>query len=532
MTVRPSPEDPLRPLWETMHMRTIAIVNQKGGCGKTTTAINLAAVYASRGVRTMLIDMDPQSHCAAGLGVPERSLECTIADALMATNDNPFDPDRLLWPVGRHLALAPSTTRLAALEAPEGGLHRRPDKDRRLQAVVEELDDRFDCCLIDCPPTIGLLTFNALRAAREVLIPVETAYFSLKGAQKQWQTIQVVIEKIGRPIACHLLPTLHRPDQDVSVDILRAMRRQFAGQILPIEIGEHPELREAASLGQPITEFAPGSTAHQDYEALADWLDEHRRRPVAEIEILGRDADPDRNTRTPGGDAAARLTAAGRAAELADRLRKLSDRHSDSSPSTNPKPMPTAIPEPTRRRPVHVSPPSSVPPASAPAAPASAPTAPAAVQPVAPMSAPPTSRPVSPSVASPVLSVRPSVGPSVSRDRAISAGRDHSSPSRGVTCRVRTQRPGARCNARSGPARRPRAADAPLRRAHDQPGRALRATDDRCETHRGCRQLQRLATDAARAGHRSRRRSCHHSRSRGSPSVPPRRRRAVGSRPL
>lgn len=257
-------------------MRTIAIVNQKGGSGKTTTAINLAAVYAERGLRTLLIDMDPQAHCAAGLGVPESRIERGIAEALLADHDSAgFDPRDMLWEVSRKLHLVPSTVRLAALEAPGGGLHERADRDRRLLSLLGTLGDRFDRCLIDCPPTIGLLTFNAMRAARETLIPVETGYFAMKGAERQWQTIRRLVERIDRAIAVHLLPTIHNDESRMACDVLNALRRKFAGQILPVVIHEHEELREAASFGQPICEFAPHSKARQDFEKLAEWLETH-----------------------------------------------------------------------------------------------------------------------------------------------------------------------------------------------------------------------------------------------------------------
>lgn len=267
-------------------MRTIAIVNQKGGCGKTTTAINLASIYAARGLPTLLVDMDPQSHCAAGLGVPEAVLKLTIGDALLADHDSRFDPSALLWEVGRNLHLAPSTMRLATLEAPGGGLHERPDKDRRLASLLARFQGRFARCLIDCPPTIGLLTFNALRAAREALIPVETGFFALRGAEKQWGTIQRMIERVGRPIACHILPSIHNPESKLARSILTSLRRQFAGQILPLEVRAHEVLREAASFGQPVMEYAPQSEAHQDFEQLADWLDEHATKaPTIRVEV-------------------------------------------------------------------------------------------------------------------------------------------------------------------------------------------------------------------------------------------------------
>ncbi|MHC4108806.1 MAG: AAA family ATPase, partial [Planctomycetota bacterium] len=199
----------------------------------------------------------------------------------------------LLWEVGHNLVLAPSTMRLAALEAPGGGLHQLSDKDRRLASLLSRLAHRYDCCLIDCPPTIGLLTFNALRAAREALIPVETGFFAWRGAEKQWSTIQRVIEHIGRPIACHLMATLFKQDSKLARTILASLRRQFAGQILPVVIREHDLLREAASYGQPIIDFAADSDACDDYEQLAEWLCEHATGPPAvEVEVLARHPAP------------------------------------------------------------------------------------------------------------------------------------------------------------------------------------------------------------------------------------------------
>lgn len=325
-------------------MRTIAVVNQKGGCGKTTSAINLAAVYARRGLRTLLVDVDPQSHCAAGLGVPEGRIEFSIGDAMLAAPAGDLDRTALVWEVARNLDLAPSTMRLAALETPGGGLHDKPDKDRRLQHVIRKLSEHYDRCIIDCPPMIGLLTFNALRAAREAMIPVETGYFSLKGAERQWETIQRVISRLGRPIACHLLPTLHDPNLELARDILAALQRRFAGQILPVVIREHDALREAASMGQAIVEYAPDSEARRDYEALADWLEDHPLQGGVEIEVLRGRADdplpplPRTGTaptaapaiavgvpRTPDRPEDERSAAAsgGRAAELVERLRRL-----------------------------------------------------------------------------------------------------------------------------------------------------------------------------------------------------------------
>ena len=178
---------------------TLGVVGESG-CGKTTTAINLASVLAGRGIRTLLVDMDPQSHCAAGLGVPDSRIESGTAEAMLSNLEHGFNPEGMLWEVSRGLELLPSTMLLAALESPDGGLYALPDRDRRLAKVLSHLSPRYDICLVDCSPSIGLLTYNALRAATQALIPVETGYFSLRGAKRQWGTIQSLIERIGRPI--------------------------------------------------------------------------------------------------------------------------------------------------------------------------------------------------------------------------------------------------------------------------------------------------------------------------------------------
>lgn len=323
-------------------MRSIAIINQKGGCGKTTTAINLAAVFARRGQRTLLVDMDPQSHCAAGLAVPDGRLDRSVGEALIASHDGSFDPRPYLWEVSRDLHLLPSTTRLAALEAPGGGLHQLPDRDRRLESLLAWLSPRFDICLIDCPPTIGLLTFNALRAAREALIPVETGFFALRGAQKQWKTIQRLIEHVNRPVICHLLPTLHKAESHNAQNVLAALKREFGSQLLSTVIHEHEALREAASYGQPVVEYAPDSAAERDFEDLADWLEE-RATAAPTIEIFSRQdaAGPDRSMALPpaavpdDGDIDADSDDDDNVAEPRDRASELARRVRDMSKPAN-----------------------------------------------------------------------------------------------------------------------------------------------------------------------------------------------------
>ena len=265
-------------------MRTFAIVNQKGGCGKTTTSINLAALYAKRGLRTVLIDMDPQAHCAAGLGVPEDQIEKNIGDAMIASHDAPLEKEKYLWEITRNLHLAPSTMMLTAIEAPGGALQSMPDRDCRLEGVLKAWETDFDRCVIDCPPNIGLLTYNALRAATEALIPVETGYFSLRGARRQRKTVDALIARIGKPLPCRIIPSIHRPSP-LARTLLQRLQESFAPEVAPTVIRDHETLREAASFGQPICEFAPGSEAERDFEALIEWLEEMYTPPAPIIEV-------------------------------------------------------------------------------------------------------------------------------------------------------------------------------------------------------------------------------------------------------
>lgn len=246
-------------------MRTIAIVNQKGGCGKTTTAINLAAVAAKRSVRTLLVDMDPQGHCAAGLGIPEERIEGGTTAVLLGER---VDADSIFWPIDPKLHVLPSTVLLSSVEAGAAG----PRADRRLAEFLDGVQGQFDLCLIDCPPSLGLLTMAALQASREAIIPVETGYFSLRGAQRQWDTIEAVVRRLGRELHRWVLPTIHDPESRISNRILETLRRQFTDRVAPVVIREHEAVRESASLGLPVCELEPDGDAQADFVQLLEWL--------------------------------------------------------------------------------------------------------------------------------------------------------------------------------------------------------------------------------------------------------------------
>lgn len=275
-------------------VRTIAIVNQKGGCGKTTTAINLGGVFAGAGYKTLLVDMDPQGHCAAGLAIPDQRIDVQIGDAMLAVAQHrAFDHDRLLWRVSRNLDLAPSTMKLAGLEASRGDFAGQPGAETRLTRVLHQLGSSHDICLIDCSPAIGMLAFNALVAADEVLIPVETGFFSLQGATKQVNTIKALGKRLGASPTYRLLATLHNDESIMAVELLEELRRRFGAKLIPQPIRFDQRLRESASFGQAIVEYAPDSPGSSDYRTLARWLLDNK--PAAR-----RDCEPATSTDDSG----------------------------------------------------------------------------------------------------------------------------------------------------------------------------------------------------------------------------------------
>lgn len=248
-------------------MRIIAIANQKGGCGKTTVSINLAACLAREGRRTLLVDMDPQGHCALGLAVPEDQIELNIFDVLThCNNGSNVDISRCVWQITANFDLAPATTVLADFEPTVRG---QPDAEQRLSRVLAAVADKYDFALIDCPPHIGLLTYNALQAASEVIIPVDTGYFSLQGLSKQLETVEALRARRDTPLEIRVLANLYDVRTKLGREILSELKRKFGPMMCHSFINFNTKLREGASFGQPITEYDPGSMGYRDFVRLA-----------------------------------------------------------------------------------------------------------------------------------------------------------------------------------------------------------------------------------------------------------------------
>jgi len=271
-------------------MRTIAIVNQKGGCGKTTTTVNLAGCLEAEGMRVLVVDMDPQAHATLALGFNPEALDENLYEVL----SEPDGAARLAQVVQVHsegLHVAPSGIVLSALEQ-KLTAERADARTERLQAALATVADRYDYALIDCPPNIGVLTFNALRAASEVIVPLETSYFAIHGVHKLLETIALLAERIGHDPAVRILPTLYDGRTRFARETLAEIRELFKDLCFDTVIRSNVRLREAARRGQPINRLAPSANGSIDYAGLAMEVEaappERTLRPVRPAREIAR----------------------------------------------------------------------------------------------------------------------------------------------------------------------------------------------------------------------------------------------------
>jgi len=244
------------------------LVNQKGGVGKTTTAINLGAYLARLGKSVLVVDLDPQANATSSLGVDKRTVQASTYDALLA-DDVPASS--ILFNERLQISLLPSSPALAGAEVE---LVEEADREFKLRHALESVDGKYDYILIDCPPSLGILTVNGLVASRDgVLVPVQCEYLALEGLGQISQTVERVRSILFPELRVRgVILTMFDPRTNLSADVVREVNNHFPGQVFKSVIPRSIRLAEAPSYGLPISAYAPTSVGAKAYESLAKEL--------------------------------------------------------------------------------------------------------------------------------------------------------------------------------------------------------------------------------------------------------------------
>jgi chromosome partitioning protein len=293
-------------------MRTIAVMNQKGGCGKTTIAINLSCAFSRLGKRVLLVDIDPQAHASVGLGIESEKLDVTSYELLMDPRTQVADS---IVQHGANLSVIPAS---AVLSGVEQELADREGRETRLIEKISQLGEgAFDLVIIDCPPSVGLLTFNALIASDEVLIPIDASYFSLHGLVKLRETLEVLEEELRHVVRVHVVCNDIDTRTRFSNELLDEVDRFHSGVLVDAFISHTVRLKECAARGVSIFEMSDATRASDQFLALArellakepridtkdmkSWMQRlHGPRKVAEGVLFTLDAPHARSVRVTG----------------------------------------------------------------------------------------------------------------------------------------------------------------------------------------------------------------------------------------
>ena len=245
--------------------RIIAIANQKGGVGKTTTAVNLAACLAKKGQRVLLIDMDPQGNATSGLGVDNRKVENSIYDILISAEKM---ENVIVKTDFRNLELCPSSIALSGAEIELVNVMAR---EYRLKEALEDVKDTYDFIFLDCPPSLGLVTLNALTACGSVLMPIQCEYYALEGLSQLTATIKRVKKLLNPDIQIEgVLMTMFSSRQNLAIQVVDEVKKFFPEKVYKTIIPRNVRLSEAPGFGQPVIQYDPSSRGAESYTDLAE----------------------------------------------------------------------------------------------------------------------------------------------------------------------------------------------------------------------------------------------------------------------
>jgi len=258
--------------------RIIAIANQKGGVGKTTTAINLAASLAALEKKVLIVDADPQANATSGIGIDTRQIRCTIYDCLI---DGKEPNEAILGCEVENLSLIPSNIDLVGAEIE---MLDRPEREKILKVVLSKIENNFDYILVDCSPSLGLLTVNALTAAHSVMIPVQCEYFALEGLGKLLNTIKIIQNNLNKELEIEgFLLTMYDSRLRLSNQVAEEVNKHFQQMVFKTIIQRNVKLSEAPSFGQPAILYDADSRGTVNYLNLAKELLEKHEVTVKQL---------------------------------------------------------------------------------------------------------------------------------------------------------------------------------------------------------------------------------------------------------
>lgn len=245
--------------------RIIAVANQKGGVGKTTTSINLAACLAEKGKKVLAVDMDPQGNLTSGLGVDKDSVEKSIYELIIGEVDI---KEVINKEVLENLDIIPTSIDLSAAEIELIGVD---DKEYILRNTIDQVKDQYDFVIIDCPPSLSMLTINAMTTADSVIVPIQCEYYALEGLSQLIHTIDLVKDRLNNDLEIEgVVFTMYDARTNLSLQVVENVKENLQQNIYKTIIPRNVRLAEAPSYGQPITLYDPRSTGAEAYRLLAE----------------------------------------------------------------------------------------------------------------------------------------------------------------------------------------------------------------------------------------------------------------------